>query len=253
VRLALWTPRPAHAWLEAALPALGRAARLVVLENEPRPRPEVELDLYHVANDPAYGFVYRALLERPGLVLLEEWSLHELVHAETAGRGDSDAYRREARRARGSTGEFVARQVLRGLGGALPSLVALNERVLEASLALVVTRAGDLPRAAALVAGRPLVHLPPADLDARRVAEALLALAHEAAPRRPAALQAARERQQTEETALGRALDELRPLGRELGLAELAPDLVSRVAALLPGPRAGGEHRQPARPQDGFA
>jgi hypothetical protein len=243
VRLALWTPRPAHGWLEAALPALGRAAQLVVLAAEPRPRPEVDLDLYHVANDPAYGFVYRALRERPGLVVLEEWSLHELVHAETAGRGDPDAYRREARRSRGSTGEFVARQVLRGLGGELPSLVALNERVLEASLALVVTQAGDLPRAAALVAGRPLVHLPPGDLDAGAAADALLALAREAAPRRPAALQAARERQATEQTPLGRALGELRPLGRELGLAELPAGSVARLASLLPGPREAGEHR----------
>ncbi|MGE5125558.1 MAG: hypothetical protein ACM3PV_04660 [Betaproteobacteria bacterium] len=241
MRLALWTPRPARGWLAGVVPQLERAARLVVVADESRPRPQVDVDLYHVANDPAHGFVYRALLERPGLVVLEDWRLHELVLAETAGRGDPDAYRREARRSRGATGEFIARQVLRGLGGELPSLLALNERVLEASLALAVTRAGDLPRAAACVAGRPFVQLPLGAGDAGPAAAALIALAREALPRLPAALRAARLRQAAEATPLGRALGELRPLARELGLAELPPGSVGRVAALLPGPPEAGE------------
>ncbi len=185
VRLALWTPRPARGWLSGVVPELERAARLVVVADEPRPRPQVDLHVYHVANDPAYGFVYRALLGEPGLVVLEDWKLHELVLAETAGRGDLAAYRREMRRAHGPTGAFVARQVLRGLGGELTSLLALNERVLEASLALVVKQAGDLPRAAARAAGRPLVHLPLDARDAARAAGALVALAREALPRLP--------------------------------------------------------------------
>ncbi len=241
MRLALWTPRPAHGWLGGVLPELERTVSLAVVASEPDPRPDVDLDLYHVANDVAHGFVYRALRERPGLVLLEEWALHALVFAETAGRGDTDGYRREARRSRGPTGEFVARQVLRGLGGELPSLLPLNDRVLEACLALVARREGDLPLAQAALGGRRVVHLP---FDRGAVEEdalALVALAREAAPRLDAALQAARRSRALEDTALGRALGELRPFARELGLTELGPGVVARVAPVFRGPDRASE------------
>jgi hypothetical protein len=179
MRLALWTPRPAAAWVEAILPRLRREADVTLVGSEPASRPASDLDLYHVADDAAHGFVYRALRERPGLVLLADWGLGRLVRAETAGRGDVAAYLAEARRAHGETGAFLARQELSGLGGeGLPALLLLNDRVLEASLGIVAFTGRWRARAAARRPGISVVHLPlaflgqPGDLPDRASARA---------------------------------------------------------------------------------
>jgi hypothetical protein len=181
VRLGLWTPRPVAAWVEALLPLLRRETDVTLVGGEPDSPPATDLDLYHVADDPAHGFVYRALRRRPGLVLLADWGLRRLVRAETVGRGDGAAYLAEARRAHGATGAFIARQELSGLGGdELPSLLVLNDRVLDASLGLVACTEFVRARAAARLSGRPVVHLPlpflgqPGDLPDRVSARAAL-------------------------------------------------------------------------------
>ena len=159
MRLALWTPSPDAAWVAALLPLLRREAAVEVVAGAAGRTPEVDLDLYHVADDPAHVFVHRALRLRPGLVLLADWGLHRLVRAATVG--DPAAYLAEARRAHGERGTFVARQVLRGLGGEmLASLLTLNDRVLEASLGLVAFTEAVRFRAAARLPGRPVAHLP---------------------------------------------------------------------------------------------
>jgi glycosyltransferase involved in cell wall biosynthesis len=122
--------------------------------------PVASLDLYHVADDPAHVFVHRALRRRPGVVLLADWSLHRLARAEAAEQGGAGAYRAEARRAHGTTGAFIARQVERGLAGELPPLLAMNDRVLEASLGLVAFTESVRARAKGRLPGTPVVHLP---------------------------------------------------------------------------------------------
>ena len=159
MKVALWTPSAATAWVAALRPHLEAAVDLEVIGTEPPSGPEADLHLYHVGDDPAHGFVYRTLLRQPGAVVLEEWGLHRLIHAETAGRGDPGAYMREARRAHGETGTFVARQVVRGLGGGLPALLTVNDRVLDASLGLVATSEAVRARAVARLPTRPVVHL----------------------------------------------------------------------------------------------
>jgi glycosyltransferase involved in cell wall biosynthesis len=78
-----------------------------------------------------------------------------------AATGDAALYVAEARRSRGDTGVFIARQELAGLGGeALPELLVLNERVLDASLGLVAFTGPVRARAAGRLPGRPVVHLP---------------------------------------------------------------------------------------------
>ena len=239
MKLALWTPRAAQGWPARLAPRLERHAALVVVAGEPRRRPEVDLDLYHLANDPVHGFVYRAVLQRPGLVVLESWNLHALVYAETAGRGETGAYLREARRERGETGAFVARQVLRGLGGALPELLPLNDRVLESSVALVATLEDVRARAAACLGERPSLTLPLGEgnpeHDAAAV-ETLLALVHRAIAGLPARARELGAERALERTPRGRALLELRPRAHELGLAGVPAGVKTRLAALLPGP-----------------
>jgi hypothetical protein len=162
LKLALWSPRVRSGWVAALRPFLERGADLrLVPESAAAAPPDADLHLYDVADDPAHGYVYRALARRPGVVVLASWSLHRLVHAETAGRGDVAAYLREARRAHGEKGTFVARQVLRGLGGTLlPTLLPLNDRVLESSVGLVAPSENIRARASARLPGRPVIHLP---------------------------------------------------------------------------------------------
>lgn len=241
MRVAFWTPLPQAAWVTALAAELGREMDLVLVAAEPPERPPVELDLYHIAGSPAHGFVYGALLRRPGIVLLAEWGLHALVHAETAGRGDTVGYRREARRCHGDTGAFVARQVLGGLGGALPALVAMNQRVLDASLALVAFDADVARRAGERLVGRPVLHVPldrPGATDEPgALAQALRTLVLELGPRAEPERCKVAARDAQESSLLGSALAELRWTARELGLVELPADIEPLVAALFRGAR----------------
>lgn len=232
MRLALWTPVPARPEVLALAAGLREEAALELVAAEPQRRPAADLDLYHLADDPAHGFVYRALLARPGLLWLCSRGLHALVHAETAGRGDTAAYLREARRANGPKGAFLARQVLDGRGGALLPLLTLRQRALDSALAVVVPGEelrGEIAREVEV----PVIAAPLAE----RAAGAILALAAQAAT---AVAEAARQlalRREQEDRPLGRALDELRFYARELGLGRLPLGVEPRLLDLLAGPR----------------
>ena len=160
MRLALWSPRPDEGGLGSLVPMLTGEVSIERVERTPETPPAVDLDLFHVADDPTHAFVHHALRTRPGIVILEDWNLHRLVHAESAGSGDAAGYRREARHAHGELGAFVARQVLRGLGGRLPTLVPMNERVMAAALGVVATCAAVRDRVATRLPDRPLLLLP---------------------------------------------------------------------------------------------
>jgi len=232
VRLALWTPRAARPELAALVSALREKAALSLIEAEPSQRPEVDLDLYHLADEVLYGFVYRALLERPGLVWLESPSLHTLVRGETAGRGDAAGYLREARRAHGPMGAFVAGQVLRGTGGALGALLTLTDRVLESALA-VLSDSGLVARGL----GAEVVVVPPLSAaNAGATAEVVMERARRLAPQAEAAARQLRERREREKTPLGRALQELSPFARELGLRQLPSGVEPLLAELFAVP-----------------
>ncbi|HSD28086.1 MAG TPA: glycosyltransferase, partial [Vicinamibacteria bacterium] len=124
-------------------------------------RASADLHLYHLGNSPAHAYAYRAARARAGVAFLHEWSLHHLVLHETVERGDVFAYLREMRRAHGETGSFVARQVARGLGGKLlPAMLPLNDRVLEASLAVVTLTREAAGRARRRISPRPVLALP---------------------------------------------------------------------------------------------
>lgn len=158
-----WPPSPSGVADYAAEQAAALAAHVEVVRVEDGAPPPVPagLDLYHVGNSPAHGFVYRAALARSGVVLLHDWSLHHLVLSQTVERGDRMAYLREMRRAHGEAGTFVARQVARALGGALlPALYPLNDRLLHASLGVVALTRAVAQRARLALPGRPVLALP---------------------------------------------------------------------------------------------
>jgi glycosyltransferase involved in cell wall biosynthesis len=182
MRLAVWSPLPPARsgiadHVAEVLPALARRVELVAVAEDPGTVDPVlrgqvrviapgqpfdaDLEVYHLGNSPAHTFVYRAALRRPGVVVLHEWSLHDLVLREALERDDPSGYRSEARRAHGETGAFVARQVLRGLGrDLLPALLPLNDRVLEGCLGVVATSEFIRDRAARRVPARPVRRLP---------------------------------------------------------------------------------------------
>ena len=185
--IAVWSPLPPSVsgiadYVAEQLPALGRHADVRAVGSGVE-APAADLDLYHVGNSPAHAGVYRAATRRPGVVVLHDWSLHQLVLCETVERGDVSAYLREMRRAHGEEGSFVGRQVARALGGpVLPALYPVNERVLESALAVVTLSRAMAARVARQLPGRPLLHLPhhlslPLDpLPSRRDARAVLGL-----------------------------------------------------------------------------
>lgn len=182
MRLAVWSPLPPSSsgvadYVAEQLPHLAERAEVVAVVEDPdvvepslrarvpvvRPeeRGAADLDVYHLGNSPPHAYVYRAARERPGVAVLHEWSLHHLVLHETVEKGDVTGYLREMRRAHGEKGSFVGRQVARALGGdLLPALLPLNERMLEASLAVVGLTTYVARRARASLPGRPVLHLP---------------------------------------------------------------------------------------------
>jgi len=169
LRLAVWSPAPPSPsgiadYVAEQLAELNRHFEVTLISEEPpaaETAPAPDLDVYHLGNSPAHGFVYRAALRRPGVVVLHDWSLHHLVLQETVERGDVPTYLREMRRAHGDKGTFLGRQIARALGGELlPALYPLNDRVLESSLGVVGLTEYVRTRAARRLPGRPVLHLP---------------------------------------------------------------------------------------------
>ncbi len=235
MRLALWSARPdgpERSWIHALRPHFPREVEVVRVEEAPVFPPAADLDLYEIADDPAHAFAYHAALARPGVVVLRDWSLHRLVAHATLGSGDPRAYLREMRRDHGDTGTFVGRQVARGLGGLLlPSLLAVNDRLLEQSLGVIAPTTYVGSRVARRLPGRPLLELPldlllprvevPGRAEARRV----LGLPEDA----PVVVLCA------EDPEAARVPVALRALGRLRGAR---PSL--RVVALATGPLSAG-------------
>lgn len=209
MRLAVWSPLPPSRsgiadYVAEQLPALAEAHELIAVVEDPaavepalrraftvvgaHDAPAADLDVYHLGNSPAHGFAYRAALRRPGVAFLHDFSLHHLVLRETVERGDRLGYLRQMRRGYGEAGSFVGRQVARALGGELlPALFPLNERVLDASLAVVALTARVARLAAeSLPPGRPVLRLahhlslPFAGPPTRREARAALGIPDDA-------------------------------------------------------------------------
>lgn len=98
--------------------------------------------IYHIGNGPAHIYVYRALLQAPGLVVLHDVSLTHLVAEITHGRGRTDLLFREMREQHGDdAAEDLRRYVY--LHEPAPWLVEplrlpLNRRVIAAARAMIV-------------------------------------------------------------------------------------------------------------------
>jgi glycosyltransferase involved in cell wall biosynthesis len=182
LRLSIWSPLPPASsgiadYVAETLPCLARYARLRIVVEDPQAvthalpkgaelckpdqRITSDLDVYHLGNSPAHGYVYRAALARPGVVFLHEWNLHHLILAETVERGNKTAYLREMRRTYGERGSFVGRQVSRALGGRmLPASYPLFLHTHSSALAIVGLTQYICARVRQAYPDRPILHLP---------------------------------------------------------------------------------------------
>ncbi len=180
MRLAVWSPLPPAAsgiadYVAETLPGLSERYQVTVVvpapdavAGDPKGRysvcapgeVEADLDLYHLGNSPEHTYVYRAALRRPGVAVLHEWNLHDLVLAEAVEGGETSRYLREVRREHGARGSLAGREIVRALGGRiLPSVFPLNGRVLESSLAIVGLTELVASKSRAAVPDRPVLHL----------------------------------------------------------------------------------------------
>ena len=114
MRVAYYSPLPPSRsgiadYSELLLPALRARVEEVVLARPGKRRPDADVSLYHVGNDPdAHGWILDALRERPGVVVLHEFVLHHLISGITLGRGDARGYFDAMERELGVAGRLLA-------------------------------------------------------------------------------------------------------------------------------------------------
>ncbi|MBX7187609.1 MAG: hypothetical protein K1Y01_20875 [Vicinamibacteria bacterium] len=119
------------------------------------------LRVYHVGNSPVHGFIYREALRTPGVVVLHEWNLHELLLSFAVTSNDFDDYRRQMRREHGEKGSIAAGTIASALGGRhWTSVFPLNAEVLARALGVVCLSGSTAAKASARAPGTPVLHLP---------------------------------------------------------------------------------------------
>jgi glycosyltransferase involved in cell wall biosynthesis len=113
--------------------------------------------LYQLGNNRDFhASLYPALLEHPGVVVLHEFVLHHLARDLTLFAGDPEGYVREMAYAYGRTGEAMARRCLETGVPLDPWSYPLFERVVDASLGIIVHNRFTRDR---VLASRPLARI----------------------------------------------------------------------------------------------
>lgn len=98
-----------------------------------------DIALYQMGNSMHHDSMYRALLRYPGIVVLHDYGLHHFVaHRTISVQNNLAAFVREMGFARGQAGVLWARDIRDGLTSHPLAQVPLNERLLAASLGLIV-------------------------------------------------------------------------------------------------------------------
>jgi hypothetical protein len=178
----VWSPLPPQAsgvadYVEEQLETLERAFALTVIAEDPnladpglRNRHRVigpeesdrrALRVYHVGNSPGHAFIYREALGTPGVVVLHEWNLHELLLGFAVTSKNFDDYRRQMRREHGERGSVAAQTIASALGGRhWTSIFPLNAEILERALAVVCLSGSTAAKVAGRTPSTPLLHLP---------------------------------------------------------------------------------------------
>jgi glycosyltransferase involved in cell wall biosynthesis len=127
--------------------------------------PKADISLYHLGNDPeAHGWIARALVARPGVVVLHEFVLHHLVAGLTLARGDARGYLDAMERGHGLAGRLLAYGVIDGrippLWETRPEAFPLAGDVLADATGLIVHSAFVEERARAAGFDGPVWRIP---------------------------------------------------------------------------------------------
>jgi glycosyltransferase involved in cell wall biosynthesis len=142
---------------EGLRPERGLAERFPVHGYRALEQGRFDAVLYQLGNNRDYhASIYRALLEHPGIVVLHEFVLHHLVRDLTLFSGDPQGYVREMAWAYGRTGEAMARRCLETGVPLDPWSYPLFERIVDASLGIIVHNRFTRDR---VLASRPLARI----------------------------------------------------------------------------------------------
>ncbi|MBM3677237.1 MAG: glycosyltransferase family 4 protein [Actinobacteria bacterium] len=119
MKLAWYSPTPPERsgiadYAALVLPSLRRLVDVdVPRRGSRRPPRNVDLNVYHIGNNPdSHAWIVEALRRRPGLVVLHDFVLHHLVAGMTIGRGDGHGYLDAMEREGGVVGRLLAHGVL---------------------------------------------------------------------------------------------------------------------------------------------
>lgn len=119
------------------------------------------LRVYHVGNSPLHGSIYREAIRKPGVVVLHEGNLHELLLSFAVESDNFDEYRRQMRREHGESGSIAAGTIASALGGRhWSSVFPLNAEILAKALGVVCLSSSTAAGVARSAPGTPLLHLP---------------------------------------------------------------------------------------------
>jgi glycosyltransferase involved in cell wall biosynthesis len=121
VKVAYYSPLPPERsgiadYNALLLPALERRVEIEVARRRRRRPRNVDVNLYHVGNDPEmHGWILEGLRRQPGPVVLHDLVLHHLIAGLTVGRGDSEGYLDAMFRDSGVIGRSLAHAYIDGL------------------------------------------------------------------------------------------------------------------------------------------
>jgi glycosyltransferase involved in cell wall biosynthesis len=100
---------------------------------------DYDVCLYQMGNHAGFHeYIYRMLLEHPGIVVLHEYVLQHFIQGITLLRGDQQGYVEEMRYCYGQTGAYLAQQMIAVNWSVDTWAYPLFERVVDASLGLIV-------------------------------------------------------------------------------------------------------------------
>jgi glycosyltransferase involved in cell wall biosynthesis len=117
--------------------------------------------VYHLGNNPHHEFVYRAAVERPGVAVFHDFSLHHLISFLTAERKDFAGYRRLLEDEYGSVGARLFALRVTGVHTDYEKfLFPLNAHVARRARALVVHSDDVRERVEDVAPGIPVAVIP---------------------------------------------------------------------------------------------
>ena len=131
------------------------------LSRFPQERRQFDVALYQMGNSEYHSSFYPTLIHYPGIVVLHDYMIHQFIAHRTLVQGDFAGYVREMGYALGEQGMQLAHAIRLGQAPSPVFDVALNDRVLDSSLGLIVHSAYVAEKIRRRGFERPLTIIPP--------------------------------------------------------------------------------------------